>query len=232
MKILVFLMLFAGICSGMTRAEIRTQVRFALRDTGPTSAEYYWSDENLNTKINLVQQNIAGGAKFLTGTYSTSTVMGQREYSVPSDLIMIEKVGFWISPSTVAFRRLEYKSIDNLDSENPNWQNASTGKPLYYYQRGDNIGLYPSCSAAYSTTSIGLQIEYVKQADNLSSDSSVPFDAYPLLIQYHDMIVAGVVDLCRMGGFSNNYYALINKMKQELAENPDWFWNKRLYERR
>ncbi|MBA3052293.1 MAG: hypothetical protein FP827_04290 [Candidatus Omnitrophica bacterium] len=210
--------------------EMRTQIRETLKDTGPSSAEYYWSDTALNSKVNIIQNQIVSQGRFILGKYSTYTVLNQREYALPSDCLTLEKVSFWISPSTTAFKRLQYKSIDDLDAENVNWQKQSAGQPLYYYQRGNKIGLSPVCSVTYSTTSISLVFEYIKQPDTLSSDTDVPFDEYPQLVSFHQLIVMGVVQLCS-GGQTADYFALIQKQITELEKNPDFYWNKRLYPR-
>jgi len=225
MKILFALFLLTNSLSALTLSGVRSEVRQSLKDTGPTSDEYYWSDTYLNAKINIVQDRIAAYCRINETQYSTYTVAEQREYALPTDVLVITRVKYSIISSTNVdsgvYKRLSAVTLGGLDNKvSVNWENTPDGLPTRYYKRAGKIGLYPTPSAVYASTHSVLQVDYVKRPDTLSSDSSVPFDGVSSAYPYHYMIARGVVALCRGVG-DNDFYALLEKMRLELAFDPD-----------
>lgn len=213
----------------LTRGEIRTQIRQSVGDNPATSNR--WNDTILNTRINIVQNNIVRFTRCLYSQYATTTTAGQSEYKMSSGMIAIDRVSFIsVIGSTVAYRKLEWSSMVGLDRDIPTWEGMAAGLPRYYYERGDKIGLYPAPSSSYSTSTIkSLKIDYYKKPDELTSDSHIPFDNDVSLIDYHDLIVLGVVIMCKKDDgkigevqvLQTEYWGLLTQMKDSIRDKPD-----------
>lgn len=111
-------------------------------------------------------------------------VDGTQEYSLPTDVMDIERVSHKGVP-------LERKSKYELDflAGGARWDETK-GAPIYFYvdldPNNQKMGFYPipDSGAAGANT----PVEYVKIPPALSSDSSVPLDGHTLLIPYHNAL--------------------------------------------
>ena len=100
MKKILCLMLIASSLSALSRGDIRSRVRERIKDDGPTSAEYYYSNTKMNSYINIVQDYIVRNTRCIEARFSTTTQSGQREYTLPAECISITKVDYQIITSS------------------------------------------------------------------------------------------------------------------------------------
>jgi len=217
----------------LTFEDIVKQVRLKLQDTGPTSQDYYYNNDDLYRQINIVQNEIVN----LTDAIETYTIMsvtaGQREYQKPSDVLRIKRVAFWIKPSTTAFKRLDFITLNGLDVQTSHWQKLADGQPTKYYERGNYIGLVPAPSTSYSTSS-ALCINYIKLPTQISTSTltNEAFDGLSYLKPYHSIIVIGTVAYLTLNpALLQQYYYLINIMKEKLAGKEAQFPGLTIFER-
>lgn len=217
--------------SALTRGEVRTQIRYLINDTGVATATgtYRWSDNVLNARINIVQNEIVEVTRCLYSRHLTTAVAGVQEYDLPSDLMVIDRVAFLSIPgSTIAYRKLDWTSTTGLDRDIANWQSMGYGQPRYYYERGAKVGLYPIPSVSFSTYS-ALMIDYYKIPNQLTTDSDVPFDNQSNLSIYHSLIAKGVAAMCKLDDgkvaeyqiLREEYRALMKEMRDAILTKPD-----------
>ena len=218
-------------CYALTRGEIREQIRWTVGDVAPQASTmtYRWSDDILNKRINIVQEEIASLTKCIVNrSTNVALIANQREYILPDDALNIIRVAFWITGSTASHKSLEWRSIGGLDNEMPFWETLAGGIPLKYYQRGKYIGLVPPPSSSYAATG-NLKIDYVARPQPLSNDSDIPFNSDPYLYPYHKLIVLGVAIMCFTDDgnanmtaiIENKYYTLLNRMIEDVNYQPD-----------
>ena len=213
----------------LTRGEIRTQVRWLVGDTevSTTTNKQRWTDDIINARINIVQEEIARQTRCSYGRALSTPTAGIQEVLLPSDVLNIDRVTFIsISGSTVAYRKLEGVTMPGLDRDNPTWESLPAGIPRYYYIRGQYIGLVPAPSSTYAVSK-ALKIDYYKKPAALTTDSCEPFDGDYALSAYHDLLIKGVVIMCRKdngqdaSALIQEYYALIKQMGDEIRTRPD-----------
>lgn len=226
-SIVLAILLFPSIVFGMTRSDIRDEVRLKIRDTSTTTANLRYTDAQLNKKIGFVEQEIAQATLPIYTKDLIDAVTGQIEYTISTDTIKIDKVVFLITSSTTSYKKLSNSTIQSLDNDKGlMWEGLPNGLPTNYYERGNVIGLIPAPSATYSTTN-AIKVYYYKQPQGMGSDSDEPFDSIYSLRPYHYLIVLGASIKCKqdIGMSIADDVALYNQglqqMKFEVANRLD-----------
>lgn len=206
----------------LTRADIRLQVRYDVRDTTDTvNINTRFTDAILNDRINITQDYIVAYTKCLYGrTVSTPTAEVQ-EYALPANCNAIDRVAFIsTSGSTTTYRRLTGLPISSLDNKYPTWESAISGLPREYYIRGKYIGYYPKPSSTYAQDG-AIKIDYFKKADEMDDDADEPFDADPTLRQFDELVIMGAVIMCRRTT-GEDYTTLKAEYLAQLAEMKEY----------
>lgn len=170
----------------MDRADIRGEARALLNDEG---ANPRFSDAKLNFRIGEVHKVVANTTKVLKSSMTNSLAADVREYALPegSEVLEVERVEVNDGVNTYPLALI---SQDELDQANPYWK-ATKGRPLYYYLRGNNLGVVPLPGDAQNGQTV--RAEYAEKATPLNDDSDSP--NYP--DQYHHLIIWGVVEWCK-----------------------------------
>lgn len=101
-----------------------------------------------------------------TSSYSTT---------LPDDFFFLLNVY-----DTTNNRKLDVKSIEDLEEDNPALD--STGTPTYYYLDGGAIHVYPQ-------QEVGLKIRYIPVLSSITASTEESAIPYPKA--YHDVLVAG-----------------------------------------
>lgn len=145
-----------------------------------------------------------------------SLVADQRDYSMPTGILSIEKVQ--VKNSSGDWINLEHKDLSEYIYEDPD--NGPSGTPQFYDLEGYSIILDPAPATGSVTLTAGLRVFLSRQItkfDNTDAASSPGFEE-----QFHDMIVKGVsYDYCRAHSISDKLVPLrtdIAELKQELNE--------------
>ncbi|MFA6315706.1 MAG: hypothetical protein WC648_05065, partial [Candidatus Paceibacterota bacterium] len=152
---------------------IRNSIRYKLQDSTSTTNTPTWSDTELNKRINSVQRDISRITRCLYAQQISTPVAEQREYSKPTNCIAVDRVSFLQTSSTTSYKKLTFATMGGLDRDLITWESYTSGRPLYYYERGNSIGFERPVSAVYASTS-ALKIDYYKYPADMSSDSDNP----------------------------------------------------------
>ena len=154
-----------------------------------------WSAETLLYRINrsctkvVALTNSVKTKETLTAVASTATV------SLDSDVIDIIRVD--IKRTNGDWVKLRGYLRDQLDFENPNWQQLSVGEPVCYWWDGTNqqLNLVPAPDSANALAS-GLRVWEIQKPADMVNASDVPFSSNAAMIPYHMAIVHDVVADC------------------------------------
>lgn len=211
-----------------THEQCVDEIREWLDDEGPSTDEEWYTDVDICRKIIAVEDEAVSKTGALQAQFSTTTSPGTREYSLPSDCFSrhIYRVSYYISSSTSDFKRLNFATLDSLDIDNSTWESVTDGLPREYYVRENKIGLYPTPSASYSTTTWNcLKVDYIQNPTDVSTTtmaSTYPFNNDTGLYSFHPLVVKGVVAyITNDKELKAEYYALLSEMKKELKEIQD-----------
>lgn len=170
----------------MTLSELRSKLK---RDHPEVQG---FTDAQLNTELNEGQLEIAYLTDCLpteanfnitadTETYALSTIA--------SDFLKIDREGglqIKTLVSNTQFDRMTYRSMEELDEMYPGWRDQASSAPHSYFQRGNNIHIFPKFSSAVTN---GGRIYFLEKPDTMSSDSSEPFNGASYLTPFHKVIV-------------------------------------------
>lgn len=183
-KKLVFLglLLLPSISFSSTLSELRTEIRLLIKDPSATRQRY--TNSQINTFINEAQRDVVNNTWCISKNTSITLVSGTTYYSLPTDLIAIQRV-------TREYRNLPETALIKLDSDFTNgaWANSG-GTPTNYFQdssQTDKIGFYPWPNGSSSTGTV--RLIYYTQASDLSSDSDEPFLGLDRFVPYHDLLI-------------------------------------------
>lgn len=229
MKKLIFLplLLIFSTCFGLTRADIRDEIRFRVHDSTTTNNPI-WSDTVLNRRINMENRRIAIFTRALYSKTTSNITVGQAEYDRPATAFTVDRVSYRILSGTSSYRKLVYSTQEYQDRERQNWENLANGRPLEYYERDNKIGLVPPPSSTYNLAS-ALKIEYFKIPADMDADTDEPWDSRDDYEQFHDIIILGVKLMCLRDrwkfGEANieeeRYRKRLEEMKEYVAFKPD-----------
>ncbi len=228
--IALILLFFTMPLFALDRKDIRVEIRYKVDDTTNTYSTPRWTDGTLNNRINIVQRNISQFTNCLYKRATSSPTAGQQEYGMPSDCRTIDRVSFFTTSSTSAYKKLAWVSMVGKDRDSPYWENLTAGTPTEYYERGTVIGLIPAPSSTYCyVSSPSLKIDYYAEETDLSADSDVPWSGNTSLVSYQYLIVLGVTIMCkqddRLWGEVDRYVTEYNQgitlMKQFIFTKPD-----------
>jgi hypothetical protein len=225
----VFLLfLLCDIIFSLTRNEILEQIRYYVNDTTGTINTSRWTDDFLRKRIDIVQTEIAIFTKCLRGRCLITPIADQSEYRMPNNLITIDRVSFLISGSTIGYKKLDWASMVGMDRDVPHWENLSPGLPQYYYERRNFFGLKPKPARGYCAER-AIKLDYYKKPDAMVDDADEPFDNDYSLRGYHQLIILGVVVMCKKDEYKwadvqylqQEYMMWLNLMKEYIRTKPD-----------
>lgn len=227
----------------MTRLEIRTLVRKGLGET--TAA--FWTNDELNTYINVGCKDIAWRLKCLrTSGYISSVscvanTVGTRsnEYTLSTSFptyFAVNEVYFKIDGER--FHRLAPSSREELDFEYPGWMSTvgytytdTAGTVTYNYQsqpgiperyywnrEEDVLGLYPPPDDDQEGASY-IKVYYAYNHTDMSSDSSSPTLPVGIHLAVVDFAIAKGFEDRGWGDRANDFWAkYYQKLKDYVVE--------------
>ncbi len=123
-------------------------------------------------------------------------VQNQALYTMPDNMPSIESVSFFTSANS--WVPLRPTNMDELYYDaGPDWQDAPMGTPIYYYDNGPNIGLFPKPSQNAVGSYPGIEVRF-NQVDVMGANDTLPSNintVYPWV--YH---------MCRTQCAVNRHY--------------------------
>lgn len=224
----IILLFCVSAANALQWSAIESQVRLQVADVEDTTNNNRYTSADLMARANMAQNDIAFITRCLYTQYSTATVADTQEYRKPPLLITIDRVSVVQSTTTAYWKKLNSNTMPGLDRDKMTWESYSAGPPTDYYERGDYIGLVPKPSSTYAYDT-GLKIDYYKLPDEIDDDADEPFDGVYYLRPYHNLIVLGVVIMCKKdeGDWSAvqvlqaEYASMLNLMMESLRLKPD-----------
>lgn len=206
--ILIFLLItgLSGLVYSDTLSSLREKTRYILKDTGPSSSEYYYTDTELNYWLNDAQRKVVNRMKshnnFITRrfhiTTDSTTIAG---YVLPSDFNEMRRV--WIinvsSSARTSYTKIMLTDFAKLDKEQAAWDDVDRDEPMNYYLQytthNVTIHLYPMVDSVHTGTDY-LRIDYISNIADMSADSDIPFNNLSFMVNYHDLLVDFAVWKC------------------------------------
>ena len=171
----------------MNRKEILNQIKWTLRDNPQFVMKHKYTDEILIDLINDAQREINDITWALHYSTRIAMITYTTSYNLPTDCYAINRV--LMDLKTV----LPESTITLLDKQENGWVYASTGIPNYYFQSWDKTQI--SFTPSPDTEHI-VDIDYTQISNELTSDSSIPFNSVDKYKPYHNLIVWRVVAYC------------------------------------
>jgi len=191
----------------MTPAEIETAARNKYNSTGDS----FWASSEIYGLISEAQTEMARESINIENIYSTSTVISQQTYSVPTNCISIKRIEYnGAKIERITLR--EDDSITNLESDI-----TTTGNPIYYFEWNSLIYLRPLPSA------VGTLRIFTYDKPTEITAASTPLE---VPIQFHRDIVNFVVRemaIKDQNGDTANFYAGLWEKALKQAK----IWNKK-----
>jgi hypothetical protein len=189
---------------GFTLSEMRDEIKLNLgnrsTDVIPNSRYDLW--------LNLTEIEIISAFQFfqVEKRVTTTMVVGQSLYQLPSDLLAI----YALRDSTIKrkIRRSHYRKFDNIDYD-------VSGDPTHYIRFGNYVQLTPVPSSANT-----LQLRYCKNINKMVDDTDTPTLPAP----WHEAIMLGAEargwralgELKKWAIIKNEYLALVR------SRNAEW----------
>ena len=180
-----------------TLGDIRTDIRLNISDSLTQSNHQKYTDTFLNYRINQSAKEIARACYPLYTSQLIDAVTGQREYTVSTDTLKVDKVVFLINTSTGSYRKLIQSTIQSLDNDKGVlWESLPAGLPTNYYQRANIIGIVPAPSSTYANVA-AIKVYYYKEMSDMVSDSDQPWNGIFAMQNYVDTLIYSVTWKCK-----------------------------------
>lgn len=237
--LLVYLILFidfspVSATSPMTRTQIRTQIRLLLKDNDDSNPR--WSTEILDERISMGELEFAMLTRAVKERSWITTTEDVAEYDLPIRTIAIDRVSYAIKPltdTTTNYKRIDYHTMNGLDTKWKNWEDRSSSYPQRYCYVGSStsymrIHLDPPPDSTYAGTDF-LQLDYSIRPSTMTADTDIPFDDRYYLYPYHQAIIWYVVALCHFDTgnlnkgayFMNAFNVYAEQITGKINTKPD-----------
>lgn len=161
-----------GGAQSLTLKEVLSDLRIRIDD----KLKKGYTDEYLRHLLNRGQEYIVGKTGCSEEYTTITTIADQQEYTFPTTIVGIIEAFY-------DDKRFYPKTFAELSETNPNWRDASSGTPQYWYYYGNVLGLYP----APDTADENVDIFYVKKPLEMLGDTSrseLPDQFNELIILY------------------------------------------------
>jgi hypothetical protein len=181
-----------------------------------------WSQSVLLTRMNrsqtkvLVLTNSVKTKETLTPVAATDTVQ------LDTDVIDIIRVD--IQRTNGSWFKLRGYLRDQLDFEDPNWQQRQDGEPELYWWDGTNqqLNLVPAPDSDNAIAS-GLRVWEIQKPADMAAVGDQPFGSNAAMIPYHGAIVHDVVADCFQDDGTPEALAKSRFHRSGLMSNPGEF---------
>lgn len=181
-----------------------------------------WSQEVLLSRINIAVTKILIYTNSVKTKETLTAVAGTDTVQLDTDVIDIIRVdvqrtnGLWV--------KLRGYLRDQLDFEDPNWQQTDDGEIQAYWWDGTNqqLNLVPAPDAANAITN-GLRVWEIQKPADLVLPADIPFDSNAAMIPYHMAICYWVAAQCFMDDGTPEALAKSRFHRSETMSRPGNF---------
>lgn len=156
-----------------------------------------WTTAVLQTRNNIAMTKILAITNAVKTLETLTPVSGTETVQLDSDVMDIIRVH--IKNSSGEWYPLQGILRDQLDFEDPNWQQREDGMPVRWTWDGTNqqLILVPAPSSQWANSS-GLRAWTVQNPTEMTETTDVPFSSNAAMVPYHMAIVHWVVAQCWM----------------------------------
>lgn len=164
----------------MNLGEVKIRVKRQFGDESGVQI----TDEDITRWVNDGQKDIVTkNEEVLEASSSTSTVAGQQEYSLPTNIMILRSVSYRAS-ATVSYNPLEGKSFQDFDNLISSWDGPTYGNgwPQVYHVYGGVLKVWP---VPDTNVTNGLKIYYSRVPVDVVNDG----DQIDLPLPYHNAVV-------------------------------------------
>lgn len=177
------------------------------------STEGYWTDAELLSYANAGLMDIATRTRCLEGSEDFTLVADTVEYPITSQYIDVSTVIYTNSDGAKkGLIRKNPQSVGNVDDP---------GEPVYWYEYGGNLGVFPSMSTVVSGSTVTAYLVTPASAAAASSSVSIPmiYDrALTLYITAQAFMKEGA--FAKSGRLIAEYLAELERYRTDLIDKP------------
>lgn len=221
----------------MTCGEMIARIRRQL----PAATVESISDDDIRTELNIGVNEANRWTQVYKGYTEFSFVPEQQIYSLSEyvpDYLGITKTGVWWQDASEKFQFRVSKTIKWLDLHIPNWRDAGSGQPFWYWIDGDELGFYQKPSTAYT-----VRMYHLKKATSMDNNNNYPWKNTTTEVTAFQGIDDAIIAYARMrlspavgkDGNENPLYQEfireINKARQQIRRRKDLMADLDTYER-
>jgi len=151
----------------MTRAQLKTLMLSWLDD--PNSG--YFSDSECNTWLNLAQRQVQmqllqAGQNWYMKPVTTTLVVAQQDYALPSDFIVEHRLEIVLSGSGSTENR---RPLEPITTNQQDLISIASGTPSHYYIKKDRVTLSPT-----PDTALTMRLYYSPRVADMTADADSP----------------------------------------------------------
>jgi hypothetical protein len=166
----------------LTRAQISSLVLSWLDDV----QQGYFDATSVNTWINLSQRQVQmellqAGQNWYEQRVTTSTVVGQQDYQLPSDFMVLHRLEIVISGTGTNENR---QPLTPITINQQDMVSIPNGTPTNYIMNKDRVTIYPAPQQVYT-----MRMYYSYRVADLVNDSDVP-DIPEQFMEYSALLAA------------------------------------------
>ncbi|HBJ75677.1 MAG TPA: hypothetical protein DDY86_09310 [Syntrophaceae bacterium] len=193
--------------SSTTAATIISKARYYLDET----AASFWADAELLSWVNDGTLDIVARTKCLEGTESVTLTPGTIEYAITSNYIDVGTVVLETADGRKGLLRKNPQSIGHVED---------IGEPLYWYDWGGKLGVYPTLETGTTGTAI---IYYVSRPATVTAAQVVYVPAIydralTLYVAAQALLKPGLY--AKSGRLMSEYLAEIDRYRSDFVEKP------------
>lgn len=172
----------------MTRSEIISR----FREECPEITSRVVTNSVLNSWCIEGNKNVCTKARLIVSDGTFGLIDDEDAYDLTVNLTSFFDIddlpggGVSIIDTDSKEKRLEMKSIAELDDMSSSWRTASSSKPRYYYRRGKYLHLYPTPDTSVVSTA---HVYFVQIPEDFDDDNKTPFNEQTHLAPFHYSIV-------------------------------------------
>ena len=175
---------------------MRTEARYIIGQTDTANSDF--SQSQLTAWANEFYRNACVRLESVPITARSYTTASS--ITLNSNTILVNRVKMKIQPEN-EWQELAIKDLDDLFARDPDWENATTGKPDWFVRTGTFAAiLYPPPNSNNDAQASGLKTYGLELPTSLSADSDTPdlpaniHDLFPNFIAYKAFTRLGITD--------------------------------------
>lgn len=189
-------------------SDITSKVQRRIRDTGYSTSE-------IRDYLNDTQNDIFNEyrLKFMKTSETYALTVGDSDITagvgLPDDFVTTIKLIDTTDGQELEIENISEERLDEMYPDHGDSTRWADGQPLYWYDDGETIRLFPAPAAAYT-----LKLRYWKRPTLLSADSDIP----EVPSEFEELLVAGAAYRVLQAKDNYDQAAIYENKYQELLQ--------------